>query len=180
VIERLRQWWRSARHRDTKPFTDDASLCSLVLLLRAPRSFSLCELREAAERGWHRKFDGVEDPMYFAVEQKPIAMIKAGPSVMQVLQASKPYLSHTPEVLKHLHQPEQKKACLDHFAWVAIDQWNRDLTKSEAYASLAKLAQQLSDENCSGLYLPGENILMPNDGTAEQGLWFLIRGELFQ
>jgi hypothetical protein len=48
----------------------------------------------------------------------------------------------------------------------------------EAYASLAKLALQLGDPNCTAIFLPTKNIMKPNDGTAEQGLRLLINKEL--
>ena len=49
---------------------------------------------------------------------------------------------------------------------------------ADAYASLAKLALQLGDPNCTAIYLPTKNVMMPNDGAAEQGLRLLINKEL--
>ena len=49
---------------------------------------------------------------------------------------------------------------------------------AEAYASLAKLALQLGDPNCTAIFVPVKNIMMPNDGTAEEGLRLLINKEL--
>jgi len=43
---------------------------------------------------------------------------------------------------------------------------------------LAKLALQLGDPNCAAIFVPIKNLMMPNDGTAEQGLRLLINKEL--
>jgi hypothetical protein len=60
-----------------------------------------------------------------------------------------------------------------HHAHTLLDLFN-DLSRSErripdtdAYASLAKLALQLGDPNCTAIFVPDKNIMMPNDGTAE-------------
>jgi hypothetical protein len=67
-----------------------------------------------------------------------------------------------------------------HHAHTLLDLFN-DLSRSErripdadAYALLAKLAPQLGDPNCTATFVPDKNIMMPNDGTAEQGLRLLI------
>jgi hypothetical protein len=41
-----------------------------------------------------------------------------------------------------------------------------------------KLALQLGDPNCTAIFVPVKNIMMPNDGTAEEGLRLLINKEL--
>jgi hypothetical protein len=55
---------------------------------------------------------------------------------------------------------------------------SRSIPDAEAYASLAKLALQLGDPNCTAIFLPVKNIMMPNNGTAEHGLRLLINKEL--
>jgi hypothetical protein len=77
-----------------------------------------------------------------------------------------------------LPQPEQKAAWKQHKAWAAFNLLNEDVPKGDAYATLAQFVLQLGDANCCGVYFPAENIMMPNDGTAEQGLRILIRKEL--
>jgi hypothetical protein len=37
---------------------------------------------------------------------------------------------------------------------------------------------QLGDPNCAAIFMPVESIMMPNDGTAEEGLRLLINKEL--
>lgn len=35
-----------------------------------------------------------------------------------------------------------------------------------------------ANPNCTAIFMPDKNIMMPNDGTAEQGLRLLINKEL--
>jgi hypothetical protein len=102
-----------------------------------------------------------------------------------VIQANSPYLEDVEAVAKQLPQEEQKRAWLEHKAWASLDHLNEQTSKSkdrtkraESYSVLARFALQLGNENCSAVYLPKEQILMPNDGTAEEGLRLLIRKEL--
>jgi hypothetical protein len=37
---------------------------------------------------------------------------------------------------------------------------------------------QLGDPNCAAIFVPLKNIMMPNDGTADEGLRLLINQEL--
>jgi hypothetical protein len=40
------------------------------------------------------------------------------------------------------------------------------------------LALQLGDPNCTAIFVPVKDIMMSNDGTAEEGLRLLINKEL--
>ena len=106
-------------------------------------------------------------------------MVKAGRYLTQISHASESYLGDTHAIAKQLPQEEQRKAWLEHSAWVALDSWNLELAKAEAYDALARLALKLADSNCSGIYLPRDEVMMPNDGTAEEGLHLLIKRELW-
>ena len=74
------------------------------------------------------------------------------------------------------HQ-EQKRAWLAHGAWAALDLWDEKPSKKEAYAVLTRFALHLADANCSAIFLPKDHVLMPNDGTAEEGLRRLLAEE---
>ncbi len=176
--EHLKLWQRLKRIW-TMPGKDQDMPYSIVLLLRTRRMFSQEELQTASERGWDRSFDGQADPMYFVVQKKAITMIKVGAHLLTLLHANQTYLGDPEEVCKQLPREEQRKAWLDHQAWVSLDFLNLELPKAEAYETLARLAEQLVDGNCSAVCLPEEQIVMPNDGTAEEGLRFIIARQLF-
>jgi hypothetical protein len=154
---------------------------SIVLLLREPHFFTSSELEAAGERGFDIKFDGKQDPMYFVSQTGPITFLKAGKHAMHFLHARTPYLEPKDQVARKLPREEQRIAWMAHSAWASVDMLNRrsDIPKREAYSTLARFVLFLGDANCSGIYLPGEQIMMPNDGTAEEGLRLMIRKEFF-
>jgi hypothetical protein len=148
-------------------------------------TFSEEELRAAGERAWGKKFDGIEDPMYFvSADHSVLTIVKAGPHGIRVTSIPTRYADNDEYALSQLPQPEQKKAWNEHNACVLLDMFNdfssksRRIPDAEAYASLAKLALQLGDPNCTAIFVPIKNIMMPNDGTAEQGLQLLINKEM--
>jgi len=137
------------------------------------------ELQVAGARGWRKKFDGKEDPMFFvSADNAALTAVKAGPHVMRLTTLPCRYTDDDGYALSQLPQPEQKRAWSEHHAHTLLDLFN-DLSHAEkripdADASLAKLALQLGDPNCVAIYVPDKNIMMPNDGTAEEGLRLLI------
>jgi hypothetical protein len=158
---------------------------SLVIMQRSAYSFSKSELQDAAQRGWGRKFDGKEDPMYFvAADHSALTVVKAGPHIIRVINASKRYSDDDKYALSQLPQPEQKRAWTEHHACVFLEFFNdfssgsERIPDTEAYSSLARLALQLGDPNCAAVYVPIKNMMFPNDGIAEQGLRLLMKNEL--
>lgn len=162
-----------------------AEMRSIVIMQRKAHQFSEEELQAAAQRGWGKKFDGVEDPMYFvSVDHSALTVVKAGPHVIRVTAVPKRYAEEDEYALSQLPQPEQKKAWTEHHACTFLDLFNdlsskeKRISDADAYASLARLAVQLGDPNCTAIFVPVKNIMMPNDGSAEQGLRLLINKEL--
>jgi hypothetical protein len=170
--KRFAQLWKRQEIDSDDPY-------SIVLLQRERHFFTSVEIEAAGERGWGKSFDGKADPMYFVVQKGSFTMIKAGTQVVNVLHAKGPYLGDRQEIADQLSNVEQKDAWLAHNAWLSLDLLLSKLKKAEAYATLARFALQLGDANCTAVYLPKENVLMPNDGTAEEGLRRMIRQELF-
>ena len=160
--------------------SDDTMPFSIVLLLKEPKRFTKEELQAAAESAWGKKFDGTEDPMYFVFQQGEFTIVKPGAHVISVLRQPHPYAANSEQSVGWLPQPEQKKAWLDHTAWVSLDLVNSTLPCDEAYKLLATLALHLISANCSGIYLPKDSMLFPNDGTVEEGLYRMQRGRLHE
>ncbi len=163
--------------------SEGAEMRSIVIMQRKTHWFSEEELQAASERGWGKKFDGKDDPMYFvSVDHAILTVVKAGPHIIQVSTVPARYADNDEYALSQLPQPEQKKAYTEHQACTSLHFFNdlesRSIPDAEAYASLAKLALQLGDPNCTAIFVPLKNIMMPNDGTAEQGLRLLIDKEL--
>ena len=164
---------------------ETTELRSIVVMQRNAHSFSGEELRAAAERGWEKKFDGKEDPMYFVSADHPaLAVVKAGAHIVRVTCVPYRYANDDEYALSQLPQPEQKTAWTEHHGCAFIELFNdlsieeKAISDAEAYASLARLALQLGDPNCAAIFVPVKNLMMPNDGTAEEGLRLLIKKEL--
>jgi hypothetical protein len=179
LLKALGGFFAKARNSET------AEMRSIVIMQRQAHRFSDGELRAAGERGWSRKFDGKEDPMYFVSADHPaLTVVKAGPHIIRVTAVPMRYSDDDKYALSQLPQPEQKKAWIEHRAFALLELFNDLSSKSksipdpDAYASLARLALQLGDTNCAAIFLPSKNILMPNDGTAEQGLRLLMNKDL--
>jgi len=157
---------------------------SIVIMQRKEHRFTEDELRVAGERGWRKRFDGTEDPMYFVSASDPLTVVKAGPHIIRVISVSSRYVDDDEYALSQLPQPEQKKAWTEHHACTFLEFFNDLSSRSskvpdaEAYASLANLALQLGDRNCTAIFVPIKNMMFPNDGTAEQGLRLIINKEL--
>lgn len=167
------------------PHSETTERRSIVIMQRKAHRFGEEELRAAGECAWGKKFDGREDPMYFVSADHPaLTLVKAGPHIIRVTSVPGRYADDDEYALSQLPQPEQKKAWTEHHACAFLDLFNdlsgesRSIPDSEAYASLAKLALQLGDANCTAIFVPIKNIMMPNDGAAEQGLRLLINKEL--
>jgi len=166
------------------PQSESRELRAIIIMQRKAHRFSEEELQTAGERGWGKKFDGKEDPMYFvSADRSLLTVVKAGPHVIRVTSVSSRYVDDDEYALSQLPQPEQKKAWTEHHACAFLEFFN-DLSNepkipdAEAYASLAKLAIQLGDPNCAAVFVPTKNIMMPNDGTAEEGLRLLVDKKL--
>ena len=156
----------------------------IVIMQRKAHPLSEEELLSAAERAWDKKFDGKEDPMYFVSASPPLTVVKVGPYVIRVTAMPQRYADDDEYALSQLPQLEQKKAWTEHHACVLLELFNdlesktKRIPDEEAYASLAKLALQLGDPNCTAVFVPIKNIMMPNDGAAEQGLRLLMNKQL--
>jgi len=167
------------------PRSETTEMRSIVIMQRKAHRFSEEELRAAGERAWGKKFDGREDPMYFvSADHSALTVVKAGSHIIRVTSVPSRYVDDDEYALSQLPQPEQKKAWTEHHACAFLELFNdlsseaRRIPDAEAYASVAKLALQLGDPNCTAILVPIKNIMMPNDGTAEQGLRMLINKEL--
>lgn len=180
---KLEKMFKNFVKREQQSETEE--IRSIVIMQRKAHRFSEEELKAAGERGWGKNFDGIGDPMFFVSDGHPVlTILKAGPYGIRVTSVSTRYVEDDEYALSQLPQPEQKKAWNEHHACTILDLFNDFSNKSkripdtEVYASLAKLALQLGDPNCAAIFVPIKNIMMPNDGSAEQGLRLLINKEL--
>jgi hypothetical protein len=128
-----------------------------------------------------RKFEGIEDPMWFVGASKSLTMLKAGKYVVRLNQVDQPYSGDMQASARDLPREEQKRAWFEHQAWFSLDFWNDlssaeiKLSDKEVYAALSKFAIQFGDDNCCAIYFPNKGWMLPNDGSAEDELRRLIK-----
>jgi hypothetical protein len=140
----------------------DAPL-SIVLLLRKPHLFSAEELRLAAQRAWHISFAGDEGSMHCVAQSGEVILLKAGPHLLNLFYYPKPYIDNPKEQIDWLPQVSQQRAWVEHSACVAVDYLNHNIDVQLGYCVLSKLVAEMLDRNCTGIYIPRENRLIPND-----------------
>ena len=153
-----------------KKHEDNDVHCSIVMLLRSPFAMSREVLELAASKAFKQAYDGSHE-MYFVVHDPVLTVVKAGPSAIQVLEASKPYLGNPEDVATGFNDDRLASAWREHRTWVAFDFMDRNVPKREAYRVLAAFVTELLDARCTGIYLPKENqFTIQSDGSAARHL----------
>jgi hypothetical protein len=147
-----------------KPYKNDPT--SVVMLLRIHHFFPKEELQAAAERAWKVSFrEGGPNSKHFVAQRGFVTFLKAGPHVMNILHQPRAYGGDDgpPRNADWLPLPSQKQAWMEHRAWASVDYMKRDVDLELAYCVSTKLVAELLDGNCTGIYIPGERMLVPND-----------------
>ena len=160
-----------ARLRRPSPSDEDEMPFSMVLLLRRSSLFTEDELNAAGQRAWNVPFSHADKSMYCVMPATPnITLIKSGNYLFNLIQEDSFYLGPIEEIAPQLPRPEQQLAWRQHTSWAAWDLMNKDVTKKEAYAVIARWVIELVHGNCVGVYLPKESLFFPNNGPAEDKL----------
>jgi hypothetical protein len=94
--------------------------------------------------------------------------MKVGPHRLSFLNFTKPYgdsLEISERFGKAMPKESQRTAWAQHTAWIAVDYVGGSLDADFKYAVLSKLCTQMVDSNCVGVYIPGYQVFIPNDGS---------------
>jgi hypothetical protein len=147
---------------------------SMVLLLREPKFPTLDQLRLAAERAYGLSFAGGKESRHCVFQSVLFTLMRVGPHTLSFLNYTKPYGEgqFPNNFLKSIPKASQRQAWVEHAAWTAVDYAKGVVDPELEYAVLAPLCAEMIDANCTGLYVPREQSLFPNDG--------LLRSELEQ
>ena len=168
---------RAALAALTKPFNrreDFASTedepSSIVLLLKKPEFPNLKQLSAGAEKAFNVPF-ATENVTDFCVFQKVLfTLMRVGPHVLSFMFYTKPYFEGQPDFVRELPLLKQRLACDQHTAWLAMNYAKGPGSNNIQYALLSRLCVEMLDGNCSGAYIPGEQLLIPNDGSLVKAL----------
>jgi hypothetical protein len=135
----------------------------MVLLLRNPVSLRTETLSAALKHGWGlSSIDDSSDSFVTQSENKGLVYIR--PHLIGILNSNRPYLNiDSSKQAQIFPQASQQKAWKEHDAWLSLDYMRGGRNLELEYSVLARLAAGMLDENCSGIYIPRENSLIPND-----------------
>jgi hypothetical protein len=138
---------------------------SIVILQRKPHFYDAKELQTAAEKAWGVSFDGGENSKHFVVQEKTVILMKAGPHMISFFQQSRPYgdQGDPKNDVDWLPQESQRRAWAEHAGFTAVDYINKDADAELGYAVISKLAAEMLDDNCTGIFMPREGSLSPNN-----------------
>ena len=138
---------------------------SVVMLFRRPYLFQREELQRAAERAWRVSFDGIVSSKHCVAQSGHVTLLKAGPHLLNLFYHPAPYVENPSEDVGWLPRSSQQRAWAEHLACIGVGYLNPETDIELGYCVLAKLVAELLDENCTGIYLPRESSLIPNDAS---------------
>jgi hypothetical protein len=144
---------------------------SLVMLQRTPHRFTIEELQNAAQRAWHRSFKSEDKTsQHFVIQNAKFTLLKVGPHIINFFYYPKPYVDNPAGNVDWLPHPRQREAWIQHHGCFAADYFSEGKSVELAYAVAAQLVLELVDENCTGVYLPRDQALVPNGEPLQEEL----------
>ncbi len=109
---------------------DDDMPYSIVMLLRSPFAMSKEILETAASKAYRMPYDGSQE-MYYVGWGPQFTLMKAGTSLISVLEAAVPYLGDPAEVAEGFKNETLASAWAEHRTWLAFDLMNKDVPKNK-------------------------------------------------
>jgi hypothetical protein len=151
-----------SRKEDARPIASEPS--SIVLLLMASEFPNLKQLSAYAERAFNVPFSTENATNYCVFQKVLFTLMRIGPHVLSFMFYTKPYFDCHPDFVRNL-LPAQRAASEKHTAWLAVNYAEGPGSEDIQYAVLSRLSIGLLSANCTGAYIPGEQLLIPNDGS---------------
>jgi uncharacterized protein YegJ (DUF2314 family) len=153
---------------------NNADPLSIVLLLREFNEFPESILVPAAERAWAADFHS-EDSGNYVVRNEAVGLIKFGDELfLNLLSVPRPYGGAAAREVERMPDLRRRTAWAEHRAWFSIDDSDpASLSKdgeNHKIVLMGRLAAELLNKNCTGVYLPRSNYLMPCDDALRERL----------
>ncbi len=132
---------------------------SMVLLHQQPRHYQVDEIQSAAARVWQGSADE-----FTVMESNGKAILHVGGHMLSLVSVGQRYLGNmSSEFEKRMQNPVQRSVWARHTSWTAVDYLPGGGDIELKYCVLARFIAELLDSNCLGIYMPGEQALMPHD-----------------
>jgi hypothetical protein len=141
---------------------------AMILLLRQPHTFSAEEIQAAAERAWGLAFWSTRGSGRRILVFDEGVVLQAGPHQLSFRSWPHPYIPNPEEDVDWLVSLSQKKSWSDHKAccWIYYQTAATDLELAQCV--IAKVAVELLDANCTGVFMPSEFALTPGEIASEE------------
>lgn len=101
--------------------------------------------------------------MHCVKQSGTATLMKAGPHVLNFFYYPRSYVENPTENVDWLPQSSQRRAWIQHSACIGVDYLNHDVSVELGYCVLSQLVAEMLDGNCTGIYIPRERSLIPND-----------------
>jgi uncharacterized protein YegJ (DUF2314 family) len=165
--------WAGLWNQIRRLFGRGHQFISIVVLLKVPRKLDELELRGAVERAWNVTLGDDSEPNNFVVMNGPVRLVQVKGHFFNVLSAARPYIEKREAFASKLRDLRVKAAVLEHSAWMSVDYHGSGasrLSKDDKYAATAKLVAELLDDDCLGICLPDEDVVIGNNIELKQVL----------
>ena len=122
-------------------------------------------LRIAAEKAFAIPFTGGDDAKNFVTQDGGVTLLKVGAHILSLPAQFRRYEA-APEFANNLVPIEaQRNAWGKHTAWAAVDYVSGSATGGtdvhQQHCLLAKLCAEVIDDNCTGVYIPIRQLVLP-------------------
>jgi hypothetical protein len=139
---------------------------SIVFLLRKPDFVNLEQLRTAGERAFWVPFSTGNSTDFCVFTKVFFTLMQIGPDVLSFMFCTTPYLDEKPSAFgRAMPLPVQRAAWKEHSAWMAVNYARGPADPDTQSAILSKLCIEMLGGNCTGAYVPGEQLFIPNDSS---------------
>ncbi len=159
-----------AFNRSVKVAPIESEPSSIVLLLQRSEFPNLKQMSACAERAFNVPFTTENSTNYCVFQKTLFTLMKIGPHVLSFTFYAKPYFEANPDFARALPLASQREACEKHTAWLAVNYAKGPGSEDIRYALLSRLSMEMLDINCTGAYIPGKQLLIPNGGSLRHQL----------
>jgi hypothetical protein len=103
--------------------------------------------------------------MHCVVQSGKVTLMKAGPHLLSFFYFAAPYIEKPKENVDWLPHQSERQARTNYSACAGVDYLSHDVSVELGYCVLSKLVAEMVDGNCTGIYIPRERRLLPNDDS---------------
>lgn len=143
---------------------DDGPMIAIVALRATPRPITADEVEQFAIEHWGFIPDATSDnPGNFVAGELPTFFVRQDGWMHLVHSFRMPYVRNAQEVAETTDDVRMRDILLSHTAWMSVDTLHMpdDRTEADAYHRCGTMLAALLDDDCLGIHVPDDALLMP-------------------